>query len=103
MTYVRYSFAAAGILIALTVVTPLGQQPPASTATAFRSYRPVTAEQLKNPDAGDWLMVRRTYDGWGYSPLKQITAANVSRLERVWTFATGQENGHEAPTRARRC
>ena len=57
----------------------------------------MTAERLKTPDAADWLMVRRTYDGWGYSPLKQITAANVSRLEPVWTFATGQENGHEAP------
>jgi alcohol dehydrogenase (cytochrome c) len=42
-------------------------------------------------------MIRRTYDGWGYSPLSQITAANVSRLERVWTVETGQINGHEAP------
>ena len=58
MTYVRRSFAAAGILIALTVVTPLGQQPPASTATALRSYRSVTAEQLKHPDAADWLMAK---------------------------------------------
>ena len=96
MTYVRHSFAAAGILIAMTVVTPLGQQPPASTTTALRNYRSVTAERLKNPDAADWPMVRRTYDGWGYSPLKQITPANVSRLEPVWTFASGQENGHEA-------
>ena len=70
-----------------------GQEP----APVARQSRPVTAERLKNPDAGDWLMVRRTYDGWGFSPLKQITPANVSRLEPVWTFATGQENGHEAP------
>ena len=75
----------------------LGQQPPAAPQAALRNYRPVTAERLKTPDAADWLMVRRTYDGWGYSPLKQITPANVSRLEPVWTFATGQENGHEAP------
>ena len=29
-------------------------------------------------------MIRRTYDGWGYSPLDQITPANVARLQPVW-------------------
>jgi alcohol dehydrogenase (cytochrome c) len=42
-------------------------------------------------------MVRRTYDGWGYSPLTQITAANVAQLRPVWVVATGENNGHEAP------
>ena len=42
-------------------------------------------------------MIRRTYDGWGYSPLDQITPANVARLQPVWVFATGVTNGHEAP------
>ena len=46
-----------------------------------RNYQPVTAERLKNPEAGNWLMIRRTYDGWGYSPLDQITPANVARLK----------------------
>ena len=97
MAHVEHSFATAGVLVVLTVAGMLGQQPPAAPPAAPRNYRPVTAERLKTPDAGDWLMVRRTYDGWGYSPLKQITPANVSRLQPVWTFATGQENGHEAP------
>ena len=35
----------------------------------LQNYAPVTAERLKNPEAGNWLMIRRTYDGWGYSPL----------------------------------
>ena len=35
--------------------------------------------------------------GWGYSPLAEITPANVSRLQPVWTFATGQVEGHQAP------
>jgi alcohol dehydrogenase (cytochrome c) len=61
------------------------------------AYRPVTDERLRNPSDSDWLMIRRTYDGWGYSPLSQITAANVSRLQRVWMIETGQTNGHEAP------
>ena len=36
-------------------------------------YQPVTAETLTNPADGDWPGYRRTYDGWGYSPLDQIT------------------------------
>ena len=63
----------------------------------LQNYKPVTAERLKKPEDGDWLMVRRTYDGWGYSPLDQITSSNVSRLQPVWVFATGVTNGHEAP------
>ena len=37
------------------------------------------------------------YDGWGYSPLSQITPANVANLALVWSFATGQVEGHQAP------
>ena len=53
----------------------------------LKNYQPVTAARLKNPDARDWLMIRRTYDGWGYSPLDKITPANVARLKPVWVFA----------------
>jgi alcohol dehydrogenase (cytochrome c) len=65
-------------------------------AHVLQSYKPVTAERLKKPEDGDWLMVRRTYDGWGYSPLDGITPDNVRRLQPVWVFATGMTNGHEA-------
>ena len=54
-------------------------------------------ERLKKPEDGNWLLFRRTYDGWGYSPLAQITPANVGRLQPVWSFATGQIEGHQAP------
>jgi alcohol dehydrogenase (cytochrome c) len=57
----------------------------------------VTRERLLRPGDGDWLMIRRSYDGWGFSPLAQITAANVSQLELAWTMETGASNGHEAP------
>ena len=60
------------------------------------NYQPVTAERLKNPEDGNWLMIRRTYDGWGYSPLDQITPANVARLRPVWGFSTGETRVHEA-------
>ena len=60
-------------------------------------YRAVTSERLLEPADADWPMVRRTYDGWGYSPLAQITPANVARLKPAWSFPTGVNNGHEAP------
>ena len=105
MAYVRHSRASVGVLVVLAVASipglahrsPTGEGGQPQPSAIPRDYRPVTPERLRNPDAADWLMVRRTYDGWGYSPLTQITPANVARLERVWTFATDQENGHEAP------
>jgi len=63
----------------------------------LKKYQPISAEQLKNPADGDWPMIRRTYDGWGYSPLAQITPGNVRRLQPAWIFSTGLTNGHEAP------
>src|SRR5262245_47077240 len=73
------------------------EHPAAQTNGRLQQYRPVTSERLLKPADGDWLMVRRTYDGWGYSPLAQITPANVSRLQPVWSLPTGVNNGHEAP------
>ena len=106
------SLAAAVIVVGLTGLTssspsaiqqpapPTSQTPPMPAApmpAVLRDYKPVTAERLKNPDAGDWLMVRRTWDGWGYSPLDQITPNNVARLQPAWIVSTGVTNGHEAP------
>jgi alcohol dehydrogenase (cytochrome c) len=71
-------------------------QPPAKPKL-LGHYKPVTADRLRHPEDSDWLMVRRTYDGWGYSPLDQITTANVARLQPVWVMSTGMNNGHQAP------
>ncbi len=68
----------------------------AAQSPALRDYKTVTAERLTKPDDGDWTMIRRTYDGWGYSPLTQITTDNVQRLQPAWIFATGVTSGHEA-------
>jgi len=69
---------------------------PTPVPLVLQNYKPVTAERLKDPEDGDWLMIRRTYDGWGYSPLAQVTTKNVPRLQPVWVLATGVNNGHEA-------
>ncbi|PYE53267.1 PQQ-dependent dehydrogenase, methanol/ethanol family [Deinococcus yavapaiensis] len=61
------------------------------------NYAPVTDARLLNPEPGNWLSYRGNYSNWGYSPLTQITSANVSRLRPVWAFSTGETAGHEAP------
>ncbi|PYS29587.1 MAG: PQQ-dependent dehydrogenase, methanol/ethanol family [Acidobacteria bacterium] len=71
--------------------------PPAPMPPILENYKPVTADRLKKPEDSDWLMIRRTYDGWGYSPLDQITPGNVNKLQPVWVFSTGMVSGHEAP------
>jgi len=65
-------------------------------SAALQDYKTITAERLTKPDDGDWTMIRRTYDGWGFSPLSQITPDNVQRLQPAWVFATGVNSGHEA-------
>ncbi|MGE0362933.1 MAG: PQQ-dependent dehydrogenase, methanol/ethanol family [Vicinamibacterales bacterium] len=62
----------------------------------LKAYTPVTSERLRQPADGEWPMIRRTYDGWGYSPLDQITPANVAGLRPAWVFSTGVGSGHEA-------
>jgi len=58
-----------------------------STATAFAE---VSADRLMNAgteaEAGNWLMVHKTYDSNRFSPLNEINASNVSGL-RVITAA----------------
>jgi len=106
MTCTRGSFTAFVITtIGFTIALPAAQRPapppasapPLPTPAILQTYQPVTAERLLKPSDGDWLMIRRTYDGWGYSPLDQITTSNVARLQPVWVFSTGVPNGHEAP------
>jgi alcohol dehydrogenase (cytochrome c) len=58
-------------------------------------YATVTDERLEHPEAGDWLMYRRTYDGSGFSPLKQITASNIGKLSLAWSMSTDLVGAHE--------
>ena len=60
-----------------------------------RRFVPVTDAMLQKPDPGDWLMWRRTLDGWGYSPLNQINRNNVAQLRMVWTRGLGTGGNQE--------
>ena len=88
---IRLIAAAGAAMAALTLAVPPG------SAAQEPDYTPVTDERLRSPADGDWLMYRRTYDSWGYSPLDQITTANVADLEPVWLLSTGVTSGHESP------
>src|SRR6185295_20022913 len=60
-------------------------------------YTPVTDARLLNPEAHNWLQIRGGYDGIGYSALDQINTGNIKRLVPVWSYSTGQLEGHQAP------
>jgi alcohol dehydrogenase (cytochrome c) len=66
-------------------------------AGEVKNYVPVTDEMLRNPDPGDWLMARRTYQGWSYSPLTAITRDNVKDLQLAWVWMM-QDGGANEPT-----
>ena len=48
-----------------------------------------------NAPEGDWYITGRDYSNQRFSPLKQITTANVANLKAAWTFSTGTLRGHE--------
>ncbi len=77
-------------LLCASALMPNGLIPTAraeSPADIAKAMRPVTDEMLRNPDAADWLMWRRTYDGFGFSPLKQIDKSNVKNLQVAWAWS----------------
>ena len=63
----------------------------------LRNYSPVTRARLLNPEDRNWLQIRRTYNGWGYSPLDKINVSNASRLKLVWSAQTMEPGSHQAP------
>ena len=80
------------------VQAPPGAAPQAAIdSPLLRNYSPVTRNRLLKPEDRNWLQIRRSYDGWGYSPLDKITPANVSRLKLVWTGKTEELGAHQAP------
>ncbi|MFL5047790.1 MAG: PQQ-binding-like beta-propeller repeat protein, partial [Xanthobacteraceae bacterium] len=96
------ALVAAGLSVALAqmpqVVAPVSATPtPGPLPEVLQKYSAVTAERLKKPEDGNWFHFRRTYDGWGFSPLNEITPKTVGRLQLVWSMATGQVEGHQAP------
>ena len=99
---------AAALPPAAAALPPAAAPPPAAPAAApepggvtvagtVEDYRPVTDAMLRNPDDGDWLMIRRNYQAWNYSPLADIDRSNAGELELAWVWAMN-EGGWNAPS-----
>ena len=86
---------AAGAAIGLLAFVSFMPSPKA--AEPARDYSAVTDARLVSPEPRNWLMYRRTYDSWGYSPLDKINARNVQGLVPVWSASTGTAEGHQSP------
>ena len=82
-----------------------GAGPPARPAPApsrghsvtgeVKSYVPVTDAMLRNPPPGDWLMARRNYQAWSYSPLDEINRNNVKELKLAWSWAMNEAGANQ--------
>lgn len=74
----RFVLSTTAVFMVLdTVVMAQGEVP---------DFNPVTDKMLQNPAPGDWLVWRRTYNAWGYSPLDQINKENVKNLKLAWAW-----------------
>ncbi len=63
----------------------------------MKNYTPVTDEMLRNPDPGDWLMIRRNYQASSDSALAEINTSNVGDLRLAWVWAMN-DGGANQPT-----
>lgn len=70
---------------------------PVLAQSTIADYEPVTDEMLADPPAGEWPSYRRNHQGWGYSPLDQITADNVAGLTLVWSRALEPGSNEDTP------
>ncbi len=81
------------LAVAASSVSLLAVQAGVAQDSPIDDPTPVTDEMLNNPPDGDWLMWRRTYNGWGYSPLDEINKDNVGDLELAWAWACLRADG----------
>jgi alcohol dehydrogenase (cytochrome c) len=90
----RCRLLAASAICAGLLTTLVG----AGVAVAADAYSPVTDARLNAAGSSNgWLTYRHDYKSSGYSPLTQITPANVTQLKQVWDFKSGMPQGHESP------
>ena len=80
----RFMMVAVGAFLAVGSV---------ATAQPAVEWESVTEDRLTNPEDGDWMSYRRTYDVTGFSPLDQIDRANVSELRLVWAYSMRDATG----------
>ena len=75
------------VVVVLIALASLVAVPTPAAAQPNDDFVPVTDAMLQDPAPEDWPMWRRTLDGWGYSPLDQVTRENVGDLRLAWSRA----------------
>ena len=53
---------------------------------AFANAQTVDPDTFQNPPVNEWLTYHGDYSGQRHSPLTEIDASNVHRLEEIWRF-----------------
>jgi len=90
----RLARAAAMLAALAALAAPALAQDDAGPADAAASASKANA--APNDPPGEWHSQAHDYANTRYSPLDQLTTANVARLKVAWTFSDGTQNGHEA-------
>jgi quinoprotein glucose dehydrogenase len=83
------AFASVAALVALLLLGVLVA--PGSLHRDARDLPPALSAAMTDPSpmpAGDWPAYGGTYSAQRFSPLAQITPANVDKLERAWVYHT---------------
>lgn len=80
-------------LCATTIATSAADNSGDRTDAASKAS---TANFAPNDPPGEWRRASRDYANTRYSPLSDISIANVASLKVAWTFSDGTQNGHEA-------
>src|SRR5262245_31343636 len=79
------------------VTRGLSLPPPPPRPNPLDRITPVTDAMLVRPPEGEWLSWRRTYDAYGFSPLKKINRSNVKDLRVAWSWALPNGVNQTAP------
>jgi alcohol dehydrogenase (cytochrome c) len=77
--------------------SPYTAQKVVSVPNPLDRYVPVAKADLAHPPAQDWLTWRRGWNAHGFSPLKQITAANAAQLRLVWSWTLPEGSTESVP------
>ena len=77
----------AGVGLLAFAAGAAAQPDPAPVPELLEDFVPVTDAMLREPPPENWIGFRNGYALWGYSPLDQIDAGNVTELRLVWSRA----------------
>ena len=92
--------AIVAVVLIVVVVLALGRRHGSSATIDYgpaSANKAIPAAAAAPPDDGNWTMPGKDYASTRFSGLKQITPANVGKLQVAFTVSTGTTEGFEAP------